>query len=212
MILLFSALLLLLILLTKYLARKKKNVVLKILLIFGIIIGLLALGLNSLFDKAFGASTPVNVRTENLTRKNLKIYSIIFWDNSWSGKGNHVNYDTELEPNEKSDDFWFENDGTTEFWIVAKNENNGIEYLNVITEKGVQFDLKIKENQNIDQSKVQIAKELTIKTDENEKMVKFAIWTNIILIGLMILSLLKIKTGGNSGLQQWRGLGLKREI
>ena len=197
-ILLFSALLLLLILLIKYLASKKRNVGLKILVVFGIIIGLLALGLNSLFDDAFGASTPVNVRTENLTKKNLKIYSIIFWDNSWSGKGNYVNYDTELEPNEKSTDFWFENDNTTEFWIVAKNENNGIDYLNVITENESQFDLKITENQNIDQSKVQIAKELTLKTDKNEQMERFAFWTNIILIGLLILSLIKIKTGGNN--------------
>jgi len=197
-ILLFSALLLLLILLIKYLARKKRNVGLKILVVFGIIIGLLALGLNSLFDDAFGASTPVNVRTENLTKKNLKIYSIIFWDNSWSGKGNYVNYDTELEPNEKSTDFWFENDGTTEFWIVAKNENNGIDYLNVITKNESQFDLKITENQNIDQSKIQIAKELTFKTDKNEQMERFAFWTNIILIGLLILSLIKIKTGYNN--------------
>src|SRR5690554_2456575 len=197
-ILLFSALLLLLILLIKYLARKKRNVGLKILVVFGIIIGLLALGLNSLFDDDFGASTPVNVRTENLTKKNLKIYSIIFWDNSWSGKGNYVNYDTELEPNEKSTDFWFENDGTTEFWIVAKNENNGIDYLNVITKNESQFDLKITENQNIDQSKIQIAKELTFKTDKNEQMERFAFWTNIILIGLLILSLIKIKTGYNN--------------
>ena len=179
-------------------ARKKRNVGLKILVVFGIIIGLLALGLNSLFDDAFGASTPVNVRTENLTKKNLKIYSIIFWDNSWSGKGNYVNYDTELEPNEKSTDFWFENDGTTEFWIVAKNENNGIDYLNVITKNESQFDLKITENQNIDQSKIQIAKELTFKTDKNEQMERFAFWTNIILIGLLILSLIKIKTGYNN--------------
>jgi len=170
---------------------------LKILVGFGIVIGLSALGLNSLFDDAFGASTPVNIRTENLTSKKLKIYAIAFWSNNWNGTGNFVTYDTELKPNEKSD-FWFENDGTSEFWIVAKNENNGIDYLNVITENESQFDLKITENQNIDQNKVQIAKELTFKTDKNEQMEKFAFWTNIVLIGLLILSLIKIKTGGNT--------------
>lgn len=181
----------------KYLARKKRNIGLKTLVVFGIIIGLLAIGLNSLFDDAFGASTPVNVQTENLTDKKLKIYAIAFWSNNWNGTGNFVTYDTELEPNKKSD-FWFENDGTSEFWIVAKNENNGIDYLNVITENESQFDLKITENQNIDQSKVQIAKELTFKTDKNVQMERFAFWTNIILIGLLILSLIKIKTGGNT--------------
>ncbi len=196
-ILLFSAFLLILILLIRYFASSDKKSGLKVLTIFGIVIGLSALGLNSLFDDSFGASTPVNVRTENLTDKNLKIYAIAFWNNNWNGTGNYVTFDKELKPNKKSD-FWFENDGTSEFWIVAKNENSGIEYLNVITDNESQFDLKITENQNIDQSKVKIVKELTFKTDKSEQMKRFAFWTNIILIGLLILSLIKIKTGGNN--------------
>ncbi|MCX7547193.1 hypothetical protein OS188_04420 [Xanthomarina sp. F1114] len=161
---------------------------------FGVLIGFLALGLHSLFDDSIGASTPVNVRIENLTDKKLKIYAIAFWSNNWNGTGSIVTYDTELEPNKKSE-FWFENDGTSEFWIVAKTANNEIDYLNVITENKSQFDLKIIENQNIDQSKAQIAKELTFKTDKNEQIERFAFRTNIILIGLLILSLIKIKTG-----------------
>jgi hypothetical protein len=196
-ILLFSAFLLILILLIRYFASSDKKSGLKMLTIFGIVIGLSALGLNSLFDDSFGASTPVNVRTENLTDKNLKIYAIAFWNNNWNGTGNYVTFDKELKPNKKSD-FWFENDGTSEFWIVAKNENSGIEYLNVITDNESQFDLKIAKNQNIDQSKVQIAKELTFKTDKSEQMKSFDFWINIILIGLLILSLIKIKTGGNT--------------
>ena len=196
-ILLFSAFLLILILLIRYFASSDKKSGLKMLTIFGIVIGLSALGLNSLFDDSFGASTPVNVRTENLTDKNLKIYAIAFWNNNWNGTGNYVTFDKELKPNKKSD-FWFENDGTSEFWIVAKNENSGIEYLNVITDNESQFDLKITENQNIDQSKVKIVKELTFKTDKSEQMKRFAFWTNIILIGLLILSLIKIITGGNN--------------
>ena len=151
-----------------------------------------------MFDDSFGASTPVNVLTENLTDENLKIYSIIFWDNIRSGKGKHVNFYKELEPNEKSNDFWFENDGTTEFWIVAKNGNNGIKYLNVVTEREYEFDFKIMNQTNIDPTKIQIAKEITVKKDEKIKIEKFAFWTNILLIGLLILSLMKIKTGGNS--------------
>src|SRR5690554_6331623 len=80
-LLLYSALLLLIVLLIKFFVDKKRNCGFKILTIFGIIIGLTSLGLNHLFDNAFGASTPVNIRTENLTNKNLKIYAIAFWDN-----------------------------------------------------------------------------------------------------------------------------------
>jgi hypothetical protein len=191
-ILLFSAFLILIILLIKYFARKKQNIGLKILIVFGIIIGLVALGLNSLFDDSFGASTPVNIRTENLTDKNLKVYTIAFWSNNWNGNGNYVTYDKKLKPNEKSD-FWFENDAMTEFWVVAKNENNGIEYLNVVTEQESEFDFKITEEKMFDQNKVQIANELTAKKDRSVQMEIFAFWTNIVLIGLLILSLIKNK-------------------
>jgi hypothetical protein len=172
----------------KYFVSSKRNIGLNILIGFGVLIGLLALGLNSLFDDSFGASTPVNVRTENLTDKNLKIYAIAFWNNSWNGIGNYVTYDTKLKPNEKSD-FWFENDGTTEFWIAAKNENNGIEYLKVVNEPKNEFDFKIIEDKNIDPNKIQIAQDLTFKKDKSEEMERYAIWANIILIGLLIGSL-----------------------
>ncbi|WP_327019017.1 hypothetical protein [Croceibacter atlanticus] len=196
-ILLFSAFLLLIILLIKLFACKKRNSGLRILVGFGIVIGLSALGLNLLFDDSFGASTPVNVRTENLTDKKLKIYSIAFWSNNWNGTGNYVTYDTELKPNGKSD-FWFENDETIEFWIVAKNRNGGIEYLKVITEQKSEFDFEITETKNINSDKIQIAEELTLKKDKSERMKKYAIWSNIGLIGLLILSLVKIKSGGNN--------------
>lgn len=196
-ILLFSIFLLSIILLIKYFTLKKRNIELKIMVGFGIVIGFSALGLNSLFDDSFGASTPVNVRTENLTDNNLKIYAITFWSNNWNGKGNFVTYDTELKTNEKSD-FWFENDRTTEFWIVAKNRNGGIEYLKVITEQKSEFDFEITETKNIDPDKIQIAKELTLKTDKSQRVEKYATWANIMLIGLLIVSLLKTKTGGNN--------------
>lgn len=196
-ILLFSIFLLSIILLIIYFTRKKRNNGLKILIGFGIVIGLLALGLNSLFSDSFGASTPVNVRTENLTDKILKIYAIAFWSNNWNGTGNYVTYNTELKPNEKSD-FWFENDGTTEFWIVAKNRNDEIEYLKVITEQKSEFDFEITETKNINPDRIQTAKELTFKTDKHERIEKYATWTNIVLIGLLIISLIKIKTGDNN--------------
>ena len=195
-ILLFSAFLLILILLIRYFSQSDKTNALKLLTVFGIILGISALGISSLFASSFGASTPVNIRTENLTNKNLKIYVIAFWNNNWNGTGNHVTYDKKIKPN-KTSDFWFENDGTTEFWLVGKSENGGIDYLNIIVEKESQFDFKITENQNIDQDKILIAEELIFKTDKSEQFKHFVFWTNIVLIGILILSLLKIKTGGN---------------
>lgn len=195
-LLLYSSIFLLIILLIKLFVNKERNCGFKILVIFGILIGLTSLGLNHLFNNAFGASTPVNVRTENLTEKNLKIYTIIFWDNDWNGKGNYVNYDTELKPNETSD-FWFDNDNSN-FWLVAKNDNNEIEYLNVVTGIESEFDFKITEEVSVESKNVEIAKKLTNETDKNERNERFAIWTNILLIGLLILSLIKIKTGGNT--------------
>src|SRR5690606_23217899 len=195
-LLLYSAIFLLIILLMKLFVDKKRNCGFIILVIFGILIGLSSLGLNHLFGNAFGASTPVNVRTENLTEKNLKIYTIIFWDNDWNGKGNYVNYDTELKPNETSD-FWFDNDNS-HFWLVAKNDNNEIEYLNVVTGIESEFDIKITGKETVESKNAEIAIKLTNETDKNERNKRFAIWANIILIGLLILSLIKIKTGGNT--------------
>lgn len=192
MILLFSASILLIFLLIKLLNPSKRSIGLKIFVIFGVIIGLIGLGLNSLFDNAFGASTPVNIRAENLTGKNIKIYSIAFWSNSQKGGGNYVTYDKKLKPNEKSD-FWFENDGMTEFWIVAKNKKNEIEFLKVITGQETEFDFKIMNNQNIESNKAQIAKELTAKKDKTVQIKNFVFWINVALIGLLISSLIKIK-------------------
>ena len=103
----------------------------KLLTFFGIAIGILAVGLNYLSNSCFGASTPIDIKTENLTEQNLKIYAIAFWNNNWNGNGNYVNYDKELKPNETSE-FCIDNDGG-EFWLVAKNEKDEIKYLEVIS-------------------------------------------------------------------------------
>ena len=190
--LLFSALLLLVILVFNCFAKKKWNALRKVLVNFGIIIGFSALGLNALLEDSFGASTPVHVRIKNLTNKNLKIYSIAFWRNNWNESRNSVTYDIKLKSNEMSD-FWFENDGTTEFWIVAKNENNEIEYLKTITEQKGEFHFKITNLENLDPNKIQIAKELTSEKDKSERLKKYAIWANIVLIGLLAISMVKTK-------------------
>ena len=198
-ILIFSAFLLIIILMIRYFSSSNSKVGLRLLSIFGIIIGLSALGLNSIFDSTFGASTPVTLRIENLTEKELKIYSIAFWDNAWSGKGNYVTYGGKIKPNKKTE-FDFENDGTTEFWLIGKNQDNGIEYLNVITESKGEFDVEILDNSKVDEQKADLALQLTFRTDKATQGTQYLIWTNVILTGILILTLIKIKTGANKEL------------
>lgn len=196
-ILIFSIFLITIILLIKYFRSTENNAGLKLLTVFGIIIGVLALGLNFICTSCFGASTPIDIKTENLTEQNLKIYAIAFWDKTWNGNGNYVNYDKELKPNETSK-FCIDNDGG-EFWLVAKNDKNEIKYLQVISKNENNFIFKITANQNVEIEKAHMANELTFKTDQSASMEKYLLWTNIILIGFLITSLIKITTAGNRG-------------
>ncbi|WP_223109697.1 hypothetical protein [Marixanthomonas sp. SCSIO 43207] len=132
-----------------------------------------------------------------MTEKELKIYSIAFWDNAWSGKGNYATYGGKIKPNKKTE-FDFENDGTTEFWVIGKNQNNGVEYLNVITESKGEFDIEILDNSKFDEQKANLAQQLTFKTDKATQRTQYLIWTNVILTGILILTLIKIKTGANN--------------
>jgi len=142
-------------------------------------------------DDSFAASTPIHVRAENMTNKKLKVYTIAFRDNSWSGTGNFVTYGSEVKSSETSD-FWFENDGTYEFWLVAKDQKNKIEYLEVVTESNYEFESKITANQKVNATKAKIAKRLTLKKDRDYQNQQYAIWANIILIGLLVLSLVPL--------------------
>jgi hypothetical protein len=175
------------ILLLQYFYSAKKGI--KLIAIFAILIAFFALGLNHLFNSCFGASTPIDLITKNITDQNLKIYAITFWDNSWSGNGNFVNYDTELKPN-KSSEFCIDNDNG-KFWLVAKNNNNEIKYLQEITDNKSKYIFKIDLSNEIEVEKAQIAKELTFKKDKTVELEKYLILTNIILIGLLIFKIMK---------------------
>ena len=193
-ILTFSSFLIIVILLIWYFSSDTSKNGVKLLVIFGIGTGVFALGLNYISNSCFGASTPIEIKTKNLTAQKLKIYAIAFWGNNWNGNGSFVNYNKEIEPNETSE-FCIEND-SRDFWLVAKNRNNEILYLNEIKTNENSFNFEIIKNQNIDPNKIQIAEELTFKTDKIETFEKYLVWTNIILIGFLITSLIKNKNVG----------------
>jgi hypothetical protein len=185
-ILIFSGLLLFIIIITSYFYQKD----LKLLKLFGISIGILTLLLNSLFNSGFGASTPVDIEIKNLTKKSLKIYAIIFWEDFQNEKGTYVYYNTELESNNSSK-FTIDNDNR-KFWLVAKN-NNEIMYLNVVSKNEDNFNFGIT-NQDVDIQKAQLANKLTLKADKREKEERYSIFVNFILICFLIGQLIKIKS------------------
>ena len=186
-ILLFVIILNSITLVVNYFSLLKKNCILKIITYFGIFIGITSLSLNFLFESCFGASTPIDIKTENLTKQNLKIYGIAFFDDYGNGTGNYVEYNTELKPNETSE-FCIDSDGGR-FWVVAKNTENEIVYLEETANKKINF--KIIANQNTKFEESEIAKELTFKKDKSVEFEKYLVWTNIILIILLILNCCK---------------------
>ena len=191
-ILIFSSFLIVIILLIQYFKPNRTENGIKLLIIFGILIGFFALGFNYLTNSCFGASTPIDIKTENETNQNLRIYAIAFWENNWNGNGNYVNYDSELKPNGKSE-FCIDNDGG-EFWLVAKNEENEIKYLEIVNKSRDNYKFKITEQNNIEIEKIQIVSELTFKTDKSEQFENYLVWTNIILIGILFFNIVKLKT------------------
>jgi hypothetical protein len=186
-VLFFSIFLNVILLLIIYFSSKGKKNSLKQLIYFGLFIGFSSLTLTYLFGSCFGASTPIDLKTQNITNQNLRIYAISFWDDYGNGRGNFVNYNSELKPNETSE-FCIDSDGG-KFWIVAKNNENEIVYLEETENKKTDF--KINVNQNAEIDKIQIAKELTFKKDKSVELETYLVWTNIILIVLLGLRLLK---------------------
>ncbi len=187
-ILFFSIFLNIILLFYNYFSSTEKKNNLKLHNYFGIFIGFSTLILSYLFGGCFGASTPIDIKTQNLTNQNLRIYAIAFWDDYGNGIGNYVNYNKELHPNETSE-FCIDND-SGKFWIVAKNKENEIIYLEEITNKKTDF--KITVNQNAEIDKNNIAKELTYKKDKSVELETYLIWANIFLIVCLTLNSFKI--------------------
>ena len=184
---LFSIFLNIIVLLIIYFSSTEKKITLKPLIYFGIFISFSSLSLTYLFSSCFGASTPIDIKTQNLTKQNLKIYAVAFWDDYGNGSGNYVEYNTELKPNETSE-FCIDSDGG-KFWIVAENRENKIVYLEETENKKTNF--KIIESQNTKFTESEIAKELTFKKDKSVEFENYLIWTNIILIILLVLNCFK---------------------
>ncbi len=192
-VLIFSIFLISIILLVIYFLNANKRKELKILMLFGLFIGIVSVFSCKVKNQCFGASTPIDIKTQNLTKQNLKIYTITFWEVYGNGSGNYVNYNTELMPNETSE-FCIDSDGG-KFWLVAKNQQNKIVYLEESNNEKTEFN--ISEIQTEETEKAKLAKFLTFRTDKSESLEKNLLWVNLVLIGILLLNLIGIKKYGS---------------
>ena len=192
-ILIFSIFLISTILLVIYFWNANKRKDLKLLIIFGLFIGIVSVIICKFKNHCFGASTPIDIKTQNLTKQNLKIYAITFWEDYGNGNGNYVTYNSELQPNETSE-FCIDSDGG-KFWLIAKNEQNNIVYLEETQNEKVEF--KITDIQTKETEKTKLAKYLTFKTDQSINLEKNLLWVNLVLIGILVLNLIGVKKYGS---------------
>ena len=191
-IIFLSAFALLVSLLINQFIDSKHHKVLKKIAIFGIIIGLVTLGYDTFLSASTDITSPITIHTENNTNQDLKLYVITFGKDTLSRTNTKVFLDTEIVPRNSST-FSVEGNEISEFWIVAKNKTNDIKYLNVPEQINSEIDIKITDNEAIDAKNAQTARELIFAKDINNQVKNFGIWSNIILIGLLVISIFRMK-------------------
>lgn len=190
---LFSSafLLLILFLVSQFLDSKHSKTLIK-LAVFGIIVGLIAIFYVSFFASSVKIVSPIEINTENATSENLKIYAITFGKDATDTINRNVVFDKEVAPATNSS-FSIDKDNLGKFWIVAKNDANEIKYLQVADDSRNQIDIKITEGQNNIQADAQVAREMIFALDINKQVLTFAIWSNVLLIILLLWSIIKLK-------------------
>ncbi len=194
-ILFSSAFLLLVIFLITQFVDSKQSSKLKLLAIFGIFVGIISILYVSFIASSVRQVSALEIKTENSTNQNLKVFAITFGKDANDTINRKVIFGHEIAPN-KTSSFSIDKEDLGQFWIVAKNDSNEIKYLKAgdVVEK--QFNFKITDNHTIDQVNAQTARELIFALDINKQVLNFAIWSNIILIILLIWSIIKLNKIG----------------
>jgi hypothetical protein len=192
-ILVFSAFLMIVILLIRYFYDSSKLDNLKIVTIFGFCIGTFALIINYwiVSNNCFSASTPISIKTKNLTNEEVKIFVATFWKNEWEENGSHFYYNETLRPNEVSD-FCFDNDSGENFWIIGKT-NDQIIYLNKIKPSKIDSIFVIHPNEKIDFNVIEFINSNVYKTERVFDSKNKIEWLNIVLLMILGFAILKIK-------------------
>lgn len=167
----------------------------KSIVAISITFSLIVLCLFHLFNNSFGASTQINIKTNNHTKQPIEIYSIVFWDEPF------VFYDKKLNPNENSTDFWFESDSANKIWLIAKNQNGEIIYLKEFINFYSFSNFENINNMELSHIEdVSLAEELISKFDKKHSIETKLFWANCILIIVLFVLLFRKKTAGNNSL------------
>ena len=191
-ILFSSAFVLLVLLLITQFTNFKQSKILRSLAVFGILVGIVSIIYVSFFASKVSMVYPLEINTENGTTQNLKIYAVTFVKDQNDSINKKVFFDAEIAPTNTSK-FSINADDENSFWIVAKNDQNDIKFLKEVKRNNEKINLKITDNEVVDQKNAQTARELIFDFDIKKQILNFIIWSNIILMLLLSWSILKLK-------------------
>ena len=189
---LFSSAFLLLVafLVTQFLDSKNSKPLILIASI-SIVIGLIAIIYVSYFASSVTIESPIEITVENSSNQPLNIYAITFDQDLNDTINRNVFFDKKLSFAKKST-FSIDNKQLGKFWIVAKNESNEIKYLKSIDPITSKVDVAITTDSIIEAVDAQTARELIFDRDIKQQVLSFAIWSNILLIALLLWSIFKL--------------------
>lgn len=186
-ILFFSAILLGVTLLV-YCFRKRLNVRLNFFILFAVGVGFMVLSIKLFLPPCFGASSPITVSAKNQSKQLVKIYTISFWENYGNGAGSFTQHVASLHPDQFTT-FCLDNDGGR-FWIVAKNSQGRIEFLEDVSTPDSRYEFTIEANRNIPTEKLSKAKILLDAYDNTMMWESVLVWVNVVLTTMLFYRLL----------------------
>lgn len=177
-------------LITQFLDSKNSKTLI-ILASFAIPVGIISIIYVSYFTTSTKIINPVEITVQNSTNQSLKIYAIKFDADLTDTINTTVLLEKELAVAKKTT-FSIDNKNLQKFWIVAKNEANEIKFLKSSNKFQPNLIFKITTDDNIDKAEAQTARELIFDRDIKMQVLSFAIWSNILLIALLLWSIFKL--------------------
>ena len=189
-LLLTSLVLLVAFLITQFL-DKKHDKGLQIVAIFGILVGCIALVMNVLINPTEVAVKPITVQAKNLSNEDLTIYALSFGTDTTSKTNEKVIFEKEVR-NTTTESFSVDSESASEIWIVAKTKSNVIKLVNELNIDEKSADIVVNQDQVVDAEKAQTAREIIFAKDVNQSVKNFSMWSNIVLILLLIWSIFRM--------------------
>ncbi len=177
-------------LITQFLDSKNSKTLI-ILASFAIPVGIISIIYVSYFTTSTKIINPVEITVQNSTNQSLKIYAIKFDADLTDTINTTVLLEKELAVAKKTT-FSIDNKNLQKFWIVAKSEANEIKFLKSSNKFQPNLIFKITTDDNIDKAEAQTARELIFDRDIKMQVLSFAIWSNILLIALLLWSIFKL--------------------